>query len=428
MAGKSIPEKGGFNGVAGVAGGSAKGILLVLLALAVCFGYFYYFTDLLRPKEETPLQSEVYPAEVKKPLPDRTTQSGEANPGEGSATVSQTPAPSEQPAAGAASQPSGVNAPQVSANTQARQVAVPVAPAPKTPQQQSAANGKMLPPAGASPQAASRPTTAAAAKPKVSAGAEKTTAKPSIPVEKPGTVAAKSASKTVKQATANQKTSAAKTAAKEPVKSSSVRKEAVASAKKETAAPAGKTAGDKKQKAAAATGFAAAKSGKPEAGAAIKTSGKQGGDYTLIVGTYVMKSTLLAAKAKLELAGFKPVVTPGRKKSEPMNRLLLAEFASYSSASSELKRVKKSSRDAFILQENGKYALYAGSYFDQGRASQEQDRLRKEGFAPIVKKSSAPVMTYTLSSGDFATRAQAEKEAARLRKLGFKPLPAPLQQ
>jgi len=377
MAGNGVPEKGKFNGVAGVAGGSAKGVLLVLLALAVCFGYFYYFTDMLRPKEETPMQYQVYPAEVKKPLPERPSQPVAANL-EGSAP----PASSlpEQPADPDVSQPSGGNAPEVASNTQARQGEIPVAPAAKPTQKAVTAADKKLP-APAAQQQAPKPATRAAGKP----------------------------------AAAAQKTAAAKTPSKEPARSSADKKTALASAKTETAS-AGKASVDRKQKTA-----------KAEAGEERSAAGRQGANYTLIVGTYVLKSTLLAAKSKLEHAGFKPVVTPGRKKNEPMNRLILAEFASYSSASSELERVRKSSRDAFILQENGRYVVYAGSYFDQERAAREQDRLRREGFAPIVKKSSAPVQTYTLSSGGFATREQAEKEAARLRKLGFTPLPAPMK-
>lgn len=386
MAGNGGPEQGGFNGVRGVAGGIAKGVLLVLLALAACLGYFYYFTDVLRPKEETPMQSEVYPAEVKKPLPERPSQPDAAKPDETAAVSTQAPSPSMQPETSAPSgQPVG-KAPQVVANTPARQGEIPAAQVPGNQRKAAAA-------------VAAEKT---AAKTEPVKGAEKKVK----PAEKQAAVAAKPKPKTEKPAAGAKKTASVKADAKVSG----------------TAPPAGKKPGSE---AAAKTAAVKQKTASAEKPAPKPVKAKA--DYSLIVGTYVMKSTLMAAKAKLEHAGFKPAITPGRKKSEPMNRLLLAEFASYTSASSELKKVRKSSKDAFILQQDGRYAIYAGSYFDQARASQEQERLRREGFAPIVKKSSAPVQTFTLSAGGFATREQAEKGAARLRKLGFKPIPAPVK-
>jgi len=145
--------------------------------------------------------------------------------------------------------------------------------------------------------------------------------------------------------------------------------------------------------------------------------------YTLVVGTYVLKSSMSTAKAKLEKAGLQTVVVPGKMRSEPMNRLLVAEVSSPQAAQEELAKVKKASKDAFFLRENNKYAIYAGSYFAEDRAVQEQERLRKRGFVPILKKTQAPVTTYSLSAGSYPTRETALKGAERLQKLGFKPYP-----
>jgi cell division protein FtsN len=162
------------------------------------------------------------------------------------------------------------------------------------------------------------------------------------------------------------------------------------------------------------------KPGKIAAGEAAPVSKKQE-TFTLVVGTYVLKTTVLADKAKLEKAGLRPVINVGRKRNETMNRLVVAEFASYSSAHAELGRVKKVSKDAFVLHNNGRYVVYAGSYYRTDRAIEEVERLKKHGVSPVVKKSAAPVSSYTLTVGDFPTREAARKGEDRLKKLGFKP-------
>jgi cell division septation protein DedD len=104
-----------------------------------------------------------------------------------------------------------------------------------------------------------------------------------------------------------------------------------------------------------------------------------------------------------------------------MNRLVVAEFYSYSSAHAELGRLKKVSKDAFVLHEKDKYVVYAGSYYRSDRAADELERLKKRGVTPVVKKSVAPVSTYTLTLGAFPSREAARKDEERLKKLGYKP-------
>lgn len=401
MAGNGVPENAKRNGVTGEAGGSAKGVLLVLLALAVCFGYFYFFTDILRSKEETPMQPEVYTTEVKKPLPERPAEPA-VLPADETAPVA-TSAPAPAGASPAASPQQGGKEPQVQGTTELKKEAEsPATPAKIAQKPVPALEKKAATPARTSQSPAK---TAAAVQKEAKTPAKpapapekskdvKPVAKQAPSPAKQKTVVAKPAPASVKAATVTARKESAKISDKDGRASSTDRKKLTAASKR-TAMPA---------------------------------AAKNAGNYTLVVGSYVLKSSMLADKAKLERAGLKPSLSEGKKKSEPMNRLLVAEFGTYSSARSELIRVKKASKDAFLLQENGRFTVYAGSYFNHERAVQEQDRLRKQGFVPIVKKSSAPVSTYTLSSGSYATREAAVKEAGRLRKLGFKPWPSSLQQ
>ncbi len=95
MVKKGLTESDGQNGIVGSKGSSVKGILFFLFALAVCFGYFYFFTDILRSKEETPGQPDVFTSEVKKPLPERLVQSSSTS---GEEAVSPPPVASSLPA------------------------------------------------------------------------------------------------------------------------------------------------------------------------------------------------------------------------------------------------------------------------------------------------------------------------------------------
>ncbi len=149
-------------------------------------------------------------------------------------------------------------------------------------------------------------------------------------------------------------------------------------------------------------------------------SGSSNGEYTLLAGVYVMEKSMREVKAKIKSAGLVPVVTKGRKKFEPMNRLLMGEFESYPDASIEMKKIRKITRDAFILPENGKYMLYAGSYFVRESAEKERDRLIDAGLKPVLKKTNVPIVTYRLTAGNYQSSKPAEIEADRLKKLGIK--------
>jgi len=359
MVKKGVPVCKVKNGLTGSRGSSFKGILFFLFALAVCFGYFYFFTDVLRTKEETPGQPDVFTSEVKKPLPERLVQSSATS---GEEAVSPPPVPLSPPATSLSE--------KVVTDSRVSPGDVPAVK--KT--------VKALPAAG-KPPVAPLPTT----KKKIAA------------VEK--------SVKTVK-APVIKKMESAKTASSPTTIS------------KRTASPTHTVA----QK----TTTAKAEPGTGRISTAREQEKKGGEQYTLVVGTYVLKSSMRSDKVKLEKSGLQTAVMPAKMRNEPMNRLLVAEIDSYPAAQEELSKVKKASKDAFLLRENNKYAIYAGSYFADDRASQEQERLRKLGFAPILKKSQAPVSTYSLTVGSYPTRDAALKGAERLKKLGFKPYPVAL--
>jgi cell division septation protein DedD len=122
--------------------------------------------------------------------------------------------------------------------------------------------------------------------------------------------------------------------------------------------------------------------------------------------------------AKLKQAGVGQVVKSRSHKGEQMHRLFLADFADKNEAQEELERLRLAAPSAFMLKENGRYAIYAGSYLRGAKAAQEQDRLYEKGVKLVVKTATAPVAVVRLRAGAFAERAAAERTAERLKKSG----------
>ncbi len=372
MVATGLPGNGEKTGLAGVGGSSAKGILLVLAALSACFGYFYFFTDIFRSKDEIAGQRDIISSEVRKAMPARNGAAPQASAQGKSAT------------------------PAVPGTGPVKPAEVAVSPQP------AAARSKQQPEQKAPAAGVKAKTVAESGK-----TTEKTAAAKSGDVQKQA-AAAKTPDKQTKPRVAT-----AKTAEKSPRPSTAAQKNAdvkKGAAGKTASAPVKAANGQN-------TGTDAEKTPAPTPSAVKKT----GGAYTLVIGTYVLKSSMAADKAKLERAGFKQVSVVARKRSEPMNRLYVADFDTQPEAQAELNRVRNASKDAFVLKENGRYAVYAGSYYAYERAMEVREQLNGKGINPTIRKSVAPVQTYTLTGGSFPSREDALEEAGKLKKLGFKP-------
>jgi hypothetical protein len=355
-----LPQSGNNTGLGGVGGSSAKGILLVLSALAVCFGYFYFFTDIFRSNDEIAGQRDIISSEVTKAMPVRSSALAQpAGAGAAGVPAISPPdaAPPQPPADQLKQQPAAT--PQA-AGAKAKE-SPPAAPRAKTPPVKPMDVQKQLP---AAKTADRKPPVKAAAKP----------ALPVVPVQKSSAVV---------------KPGGSGKAGPAPVRTAALPKSGTA------AAPAQAAAGK-----------------------------APGGAFTLVVGTYVLKSSMAGDKAKLERSGIKPVTVASGTRKEPMNRLHVADFGTQAEARAELDRVRAASGDAFVLKENSKYAVYAGSYYAYERALEVRDKLQAKGMNPTIRKSVTPVTAYTLTAGSFPSREAALEEAARLKKLGFKPFVA----
>lgn len=338
-------------------GSNSRLLLLVLLLLVAVFGYLFYFTDLIKPRQEAQSPEPVQTGQIKQPIPPRPDglPSGAA--------------PAEQPKPAEATPPAA-GQPE---------------PAMVAQEQKAPEKGK------AEPQMPVKP--AAPAEKKVQP-------KPAEPAK--AVVDAKQ--KDLQSKTDDkQKTAASATGAKE------AKKPAAASAKPKTAAA--KTA---TKKAASATAVKAQTTGKA-------SSAAETGEYTLRIGEYVVPSAMEKDKAKVRDAGLTPVVKEGGRKKEPMVRLLFGEFGDQETARKELQKLRAATVEGFVLNEGGKYRVYAGSYFVKERALKEQERLEALGYRLSLSKASVTVPTLLLTAGKYGSREEAIKDVSRLKKKGLSP-------
>ena len=314
-------------------GSSQQILLLVLVLLLAVFGYLYFFTGIIKPRQQAPAPQ---PAQVKQPIPARPAEGGGAVPATGSAA---TPATQDTGAAATAKPAVPAATPSSATTSGAKPAATPAAPA------ASAAKPAVAPPAPAA-----KPASAPAAKPAPAA----TPVKPA-PQAKTATKPAQ-----VKATDAKDAVKAPKTAAK----------------------PAS-------------------------------------GEYTLMIGEYVEVNSVKSVEAKLKKLGIKPVARTKALRSEPMNRLYLGSFDTHQSADAALDGISKFTKDGFLLQENGRYSVYAGSYFNESKAAVEQDRLYEKGFKLVMKKNKAPVHVVRITAGRYDGKKSAGKDIASLKKQGI---------
>lgn len=188
-------------------------------------------------------------------------------------------------------------------------------------------------------------------------------------------------------------------------------------------APAGKV--EEKKPAVAAKPERAKPAAAPKAEAEAKPHGKpapvakaEGAPSTVLVGEFVGQKAYETAAARLKKAGLAPKVAKLEKKAI-MNRLQVGVYSDEASANAEVQKLQAATKDVFALPENGKYAVYAGSYANEAAAKTEKERLARQGVEVSIRKVSIAMPMYKLTLGGFKSSEAARQEARRLRKLGL---------
>lgn len=144
------------------------------------------------------------------------------------------------------------------------------------------------------------------------------------------------------------------------------------------------------------------------------------GRWTVVVGNYLLEDAMATDLIRVRKAGLEASVQMGGRKKSTMNRLFLGEYADKNIAKAELEKLKKHTSDAFIIEHNGKQAVYAGSYLLDARAASEKERLAADGFTLAVKRAEVAIPSRLLAAGTFSDKKEAEAVLKKLKDAGLK--------
>ncbi|MBW4054888.1 MAG: hypothetical protein HIU83_05720 [Proteobacteria bacterium] len=153
---------------------------------------------------------------------------------------------------------------------------------------------------------------------------------------------------------------------------------------------------------------------------AAKSKKHENNSWSLIVGNYVLEEDLATEMGRVRKAGFKPTIKPSSHIKTTMNRLLISEFNDRASAQSSLKKLSRYTSDAFVIEQEGKFAVYAGSYLQSDAANTEKERLKAAGFTVAIKRASIAIPSQRLSIGPFKNKKTADSALLRLKSAGIK--------
>ena len=145
-----------------------------------------------------------------------------------------------------------------------------------------------------------------------------------------------------------------------------------------------------------------------------------GGPWSIVVGDYVLEEALAADLGRVRKSGLEPVVKPGSRKKSVMNRLFVSEFNDRASAQVTLEKLKRHTSDAFVMEQGGKFAVYAGSYLKNEAADSEKERLKSAGFSTTLKRMDLSIPSQTLAVGPFASKKAADAARGKLQRAGLK--------
>jgi len=144
------------------------------------------------------------------------------------------------------------------------------------------------------------------------------------------------------------------------------------------------------------------------------------GPWTVVVGSYVLEDAMASDLARIRGAGLEAGIKEGGRKKTGMNRLLAGEYPTRADARKELDMLKRYTSDAFILEQGGKFAVYAGSYLLTERADSEKERLAAASIKLTTKHAEVSIPAKYLTAGTFSDKKNAEAVIKKLAGIGLK--------
>lgn len=138
--------------------------------------------------------------------------------------------------------------------------------------------------------------------------------------------------------------------------------------------------------------------------------------FALSSGSYLYSGELSKAIAQIEKMGYEVSVSQ-KSESHEMTRLLVGRYDK-PMAQNRLAEVKKIAKGSFLVAEDGKYAVYAGSFLSLDKARRAADLLYREGVRVDELQIRVDLPRTTIRFGGFVARDEAQKIARKLKKRG----------
>jgi outer membrane biosynthesis protein TonB len=141
--------------------------------------------------------------------------------------------------------------------------------------------------------------------------------------------------------------------------------------------------------------------------------------YTVFAGEFPAGDEASAAEAKLARLGIKPIIRKEIKKSIRMNRLFYGAYTDYDQYSAELEKLRQAAKNAFGVENNGTYSLYAGSFAARDRVEKEKKDLAAKGVTLQIQPTVIALATVKLTAGVFSSKQEADKAAVKMKGAGL---------
>ena len=138
--------------------------------------------------------------------------------------------------------------------------------------------------------------------------------------------------------------------------------------------------------------------------------------------TDIKSSESTKIKSLIRSTGMDPKSQQGSRVSQRVIRLVIDDFASLNEAKKRMAKLSGSGAGCFILPHGeSNYRLYAGSFFNNENAEEENLRLTRQGI--ITKQEEVDVLlpSTVISIGPFMTLESAQNAAIKLEQLGMAP-------
>ncbi|HIJ87197.1 MAG TPA: TolC family protein [Desulfuromonadales bacterium] len=143
--------------------------------------------------------------------------------------------------------------------------------------------------------------------------------------------------------------------------------------------------------------------------------------YTLLIGEFTDTLAMAEAVEKIQSIGLNIRKKDGGFRTEQVIRLYVTEFVSRSQAETALKKLLYFTADGFIVSVGKKrHVLYAGKYFDQNDALNDQSRLEATGITVTLEKMPVSLPLTVLTAGNFLDSSVAQNFLKKLERLDLK--------